>query len=243
MSRPKSAAAGIGIITITLLLSAVSLTNVANAHHCKGKHANDAGCDSGGGGGGDPVANPAFAYVIPANGSNKIALANADGSVVTEIFVGTRFSFAMEPAVYGDASGGQVLIGDFHNLYRITYSVNNGVLSVDSTNRIHDRDLGPSSFRAKPDWSPDGEDFVFRDCCDGSMYIDSRADYANGIVTDFGLPLYKEDRPGSIGNGPEWIAWDAPDSIYFTVDTDDGWELRKIDITQTYDNVMNQVLS
>jgi len=226
-----------------VLLGAVLPVDVSNAHHCKGKHASDPGCDSGGGGGGDPVADPAFAYVIPANGSAKIALANADGSVVTEVFVGTRFSIAMEPAVFGNASGGQILIGDFHNLHHITYSVDTGVISVDSDIMIHNRDLGPSSLWARPDWSPSGADFVFRDCCDSSMYIDSRATYANGYVTDFGEPLYRENRFDSTSKGPDRIAWDAPDTIYFNLDTDDGWELRRMDITQSYDIATNKVIT
>ncbi len=122
----------------------------AAAPACKGPNKNDPGCPGGGDDGGS-AADPAFAYVKPANGSNKIALANADGSAVTDIFVGTRFSFAMEPAAIGDASGGQILIGDFSNLHHITYSVNNGVITVDSDIKIHDRDIGPSAHRASPD--------------------------------------------------------------------------------------------
>ena len=213
----------------------------AAAPACKGPNKNDAGCPGSGDGG--SAADPAFAYVRPANGSNKVFLANADGSSATEIFVGLKFTFAPEPAAFGDMSGGKVLIMDFSNLFLVTYSVTGGVINVDSEVMIHDRDIKSAIF-ADPDWSPDGEDFAFK-TTEGSMYIDSRAthDPISGVVTDFGAPIYEEHREGSNLAGVKSIAWDSENIIHFIAQNPEGGtELRSLDIEacdliQTCDSV------
>jgi hypothetical protein len=219
-------------ICILIIVAGGTGIDAANAHHCKGKHANDPGCDSGGGGG--SVADPAFAYVKPANGSPKVILANADGSAATEIFVGLKFTFAQEPAAFRDSSGGKVLIGDFSNLFQVNYSVTNGTVSVDSPVLVHDRDI-VSAHTANPDWSPGGNDFAFRNAY-GFMYIDSQANHdpASGVVTDFGTPVYEEIRAGSTTAGVESIAWDAPDTIHFIADNPGGGgsELRSLNVSE-----------
>jgi hypothetical protein len=208
----------------------------AGAHHCKGKHANDPGCDPGGGGGGGggegPAADPAFVYVQAANGANKLFLANADGSAATEIFVGTKFSFTQQPALYGGPSGGQVLVNDYSNLHLITYSVNSGVINVDSDVKIQDRDNGPTTHTSNPDWSPDGSDFAYKST-GGMVFLGSRATYhADGYMVDFGDPIYAEER----GTGNRFvtaIAWDHADTIHLTMDNpvEDGYELRSVNLS------------
>jgi hypothetical protein len=53
MNRLENSAVAFTSIAVIILLSATFFSNVAIADHCKGKHRNDAGCDSGGGGGND----------------------------------------------------------------------------------------------------------------------------------------------------------------------------------------------
>jgi hypothetical protein len=220
------------VSVLALAVLAVSIIPVTTNAHCDGKHTgNHPHCDGGGDpGGGDGGANPAFVYIKPANGAKKTLLANADGSAATEIFVGTKFSFAQQPALFGDSSGGEVLINDFSNLYRISYSVNSGVISVDSTDKIQDRDIGPTTHTSNPDWSPDGSDFAFKSGT--SVYVDSRATYVSGVVMDFGDPLYKEDRTGPGTKLILGVAWDAAGVIHLTMGdpTGDGWELRSLNI-------------
>ena len=161
-------------VTVVFLLSASFLAVSSATAHCGGKHTgNHPHCDNGGGTGDGGTAAPVFVYVKPANGSDRVFLANADGTSATQIFVGTKFSFSQQPALYGDASGGEVLINDFSNLYRIAYSVNNGVINVDSTDRIQDRDIGPTTHTSNPDWSPDG-----------SRLVIARLVQAGGLISD-----------------------------------------------------------
>ena len=220
------------LFVASILTLAVS-PGIASAHGnhnspCTGPHKNDDICN--GGGGGDPIVDPAFAYVRPANGSNKVFLANADGSSATEIFVGLKFTFAPEPAAFGDMFGGKVLIMDFSNLFLVTYSVTGGVINVDPEVMIHDRDIKSSIF-ADPDWSPDGKDFAFK-TTEGSMYIDSRATYnGDGIVEDFGAPIYEEHRTGLNSARVGSIAWDSDNIIHFIAQNPGGGtELRSLDI-------------
>ena len=61
------------LCTVALLGTALSV-EVANAHHCKGKHANDPGCEPGGGGGSDTNVPFAVAVVSHSTATMKSTL-------------------------------------------------------------------------------------------------------------------------------------------------------------------------
>ena len=228
-------------------------TEIASAHgkDCKGPHKGDPGCDLGGGSG--SAAAPVFAYRRDGGSAAKIYLANADGSEATLVFTGVKFSRTGEPSVHGDANGGTVLIETFRNLHRIVYEVTDGVVTVMEDVKVLDRgddDSGLSILAPQPQWSPDGEDFVYKNGVvnpNGTdMYIYSRADSdpVTQAITDFGDPIYSGRREENCNPVPPngkcptthdlgWLAWDEADTIHFTVrkKDDHSWELRSFNIS------------
>ena len=206
------------------------------------------GCNGGGGGGGDAgAADPVFAYRRDGGSAAKIYLANADGSEATLVFTGVKFSRTGEPSVHGDADGGTLLIETFRNLHWIDYAVTDGVVTVLENIKVLDRgpdDFGLSILAPQPQWSPDGEDFVYKNGAvnpaGSDMYIYSRAtsDPMSQAITIFGPPIFSGPRENCPGvdcretHDLGWLAWDKADTIYFTIRIDDGqlWELRSLDI-------------
>jgi hypothetical protein len=245
-----------GVVSTLIVASFVVSPGTTYAHEnpkkpCTGHHQSDDGCSSGGGSGG--AAAPVFAYRRDGGAAAKIYLANADGSGATLVFTGVKFSRTGEPSVHGDANGGTVLIETFRNLHRINYEVTDGVVTVMEDVKVLDRgddDSGLSILAPQPQWSPDGEDFVYKNGVvnpNGTdMYIYSRAtsDPDTQAITDFGDPIYSGRREANCDPVPAngkcpathdlgWLAWDEADTIHFTVRKKDGhsWELRSFNIS------------
>jgi hypothetical protein len=178
----------------------------------------------------DPASTvPAFAYYCKSNpNAGAICLANADGSTPVEIFTTSKFQGDdFRVSAYQDSTSGRVLVIDKFDLYRIDYSLEEGVFKdVTSQVKIVDSDISGNVHAI--DWNPDGSDYAYSQ--DGNIYLDSRNQNGMGPV----LSLSQD-----IGQGIFDLSWgvDAAHLYFIRLVLDEttgesltAWQLRRANI-------------
>ena len=116
MSRPRTLVADVSSVAMIILLSVTFSTNTALAHHCKGKHSNDPGCDGGTEPPADPAVNPALAFTTLSDDS-KLAF---DIQCDTKSYEGIRVADIGIDPVTGQHS--------LTNIVQITTGIENGAV-------------------------------------------------------------------------------------------------------------------